>query len=126
MFIRFCTASEQILLLFVADLSQQCHSIIHSYLAAVRYLHLSQGAKDPMADAAWLEQALKGMQRRKPCSMDPPTPSDTMDFVPIINTLLHTSDSYKQLLTWAACSVGFFAFMRSNWQQEKSLMLPAT
>lgn len=122
-FIRFCSAlgvpacpaPEQVLLLFVADLSQRvCHGTIRTYLAAVRHLHLSQGAQDPLAGATRLELALKGIRRRKPRSGDPRLPVTPWILSILGGALLHTPDTYEQLLIWATCCVGFFAFMRSG------------
>ena len=56
-FLQFCSAlqlpalptSEQVLLLFIADLSQRvCHGTVRSYLSAIRHMHLSAGLPDPL------------------------------------------------------------------------------
>ncbi len=64
-------ASEDVLVLYVADLSQKvCHSTIRSYLSAIRHAHLEQGFQDPMAGKTRLELALFGItpnqKRRMP------------------------------------------------------------
>lgn len=57
---------EQVLILFVAELAQSvCHATIHSYLSAVRNLHIKEGYQDPVAGPTWLEMVLRGVQRAK-------------------------------------------------------------
>lgn len=68
---QVCPASEQVLLLFVANMSQRvCYSTIRSYLSAVRHLHLAKGFQDPLVGTTHLELALKGLRKRKPRSRD--------------------------------------------------------
>lgn len=69
---RFCgdigvpalPASEQILILFVADLSQTV--VIRTYLAEVRHLHVAAGCGDPMNGRLKLVLLLRGVRRSKP------------------------------------------------------------
>ena len=67
-YIEFCQsfqivplpATEQVLILFVADLSSRvCHVTAWSYLSAVRHLHISNGYGDPLKGALQLELKLQ-------------------------------------------------------------------
>ena len=64
-------ASEQQLILFTADRSQQLsYSTIRSYLSAVRFLHIPNGFGDPLTVKLQLELLLRGVRKRKPGSQD--------------------------------------------------------
>ena len=57
-------ASEVTLLRFVASLSSSCQaSSIRVYLSAVRSLHISQGAADPLLGSLRLPLVFKGIRR---------------------------------------------------------------
>ena len=106
-------SSEQVLLLFVADLSQRvCHSTVRSYLSAVRHLHLAQDLWDPITGSTRLELALKGLRRRKP--HDSRLPITPLILSILGKVLMRISDRYERQLLWAACCLRFFAFMRSG------------
>jgi len=64
-------ASEQLLILFTAELSQTvAYSSIRVYLSAVCYFHLENGWGDPLKDTAQLDLLLRGAKRQKPPSND--------------------------------------------------------
>ncbi len=108
-------ASEHLLLLYVAHLSQHvCHATVRSYLSAIRHLHLSHGFQDPLKQSGQLELALKGLKRRKPRTADSRLPITPFTLSIIGQSLVRHFDPYDQLLVWAACCLGFFAFMRSG------------
>ena len=79
MYTEFCTAcgreplptSEQLLILFVAELSLRvCHSTARTYLAAVRHMHISRGYRDPLKGCPRLELVLRGLKRQRPRAQD--------------------------------------------------------
>lgn len=108
-------ANEQLLLLFVAELSQRlCHSSVRSYLSAVRHLHIAKGFGDPLKGSLRLELALKGLQKFKPSMKDTRLPITPFTLRIIKGVLDKDPLSYENILLWAMCCLGFFAFLRSG------------
>ena len=122
-FIKFCTSiqlpslptTECVLFLYVAELSQRvCHATARAYLAAIRHMHLSAGLLDPVAGAERLGLVLRGFRRRKPRGTDSCLPITSLILRRIGCSLKQHADQYEQLMIWAACCLGFIAFMRSG------------
>ena len=68
-------ASEQLLILFTAELSQTvAYSSMRVYLSAVRHFHLENGSGDPLKDTAQLDLLLRGAKRQEPPSNDQKLP----------------------------------------------------
>ena len=64
-------ASEQLLILFIADLScRVCYSTARTSLSAIRHMHIAQGHGDPLKGCLQLELVLKGLKRKRPRSQD--------------------------------------------------------
>ena len=103
-------ASEQQLILFSADMSQQLSfATIRSYLSAVRFLHTSNGHGDPLAGKLQLDILLRGVRRNKPENKDRRLP-----ITPIMEKMYTDPNKYENKLSWAVCCLGFFGFLHSG------------
>lgn len=111
--------SIHVLCCFVAFLGSQGlkHVSVKSYLSAVRHAQIAGGFPDPFknADLSRLECVLKGLKRQQAHRRTPTNPR-----LPITPDILR---SLKQLwdpkagdldtaMLWAACTLGFFGFLR--------------
>ena len=94
---------------FLADSIQ--HSSIKVYLSAVRSLHIEQGFPDPLLNCLRLRQVMRGIKHSQGSSEAHRLP--VTDSIMLI--IWHSLDVslHDDCMFWAACTLGYFGFLRS-------------
>lgn len=88
------------------------YTTVRAYLSAVRHLHISQGLANPMENAHQLELVLKGVKRGKPKGRDRRLPITPLILLEIWSVVNRAPTEYTNIMMWAACCLGYFAFLR--------------
>ena len=121
-FLEFCSrlgltplpASEETLILFVAELAQaRSHATIRSYLSGVRHLHVIHGHANPLHNTLRLDLVLKGVLRTKQKQSRPRLPV-TPQILRVIRRSLEANPGFDSTMLWAACCTAFFGFLRCS------------
>ena len=104
-----CPADEWTLCLFATFLAGSLqHSSIKVYLSGVRALHIEQGFADPLHNCLRLQRVIRGTQGSPSSSCLPIT--DDLMLVIWKSLNLQLPD---HCMFWAACTLGYFGFLRS-------------
>ena len=105
-------ASEDVLIRFCCHLADTLHhSSIKAYLSAIRSLHIEEGLPSPLVGCLRLQRVLLGIKRHEGSNRRQHQPI-TIELMHIIFQSLNFSD-YNHTMLWAACSLGFFGFLRA-------------
>ena len=86
------------------------------YVSALRYYQIVGGfGKPPLDAASHLHYVLRGIARKQPVNGRPARLPITGD---VLHLLFQAWDGnpprYNSIMLWAACTLGFFAFLRSG------------
>ena len=88
---------------------------MRTYLSAVRHLHIYEGYEDPLHGSMQLDLLMRGARRTKPTRKDYRLLITPLILSRIYEVLNQHPDNYENnKLFWAACCLGFFAFLRSS------------
>ena len=108
-----CPADEWTLCLFATFLANRIqHSSIKVYLSGVRALHIEQGFPDPLTNCLRLQRVVRGIKRCQGSSTSSRLPI-TDDLMLLIRQSLDLRLP-DHLMFWAACSLGYFGFLRAS------------
>ena len=108
-----CPADEWTLCLFATFLAARIqHSSIKVYLSGIRAPHIEQGFPDPLANCLRLQRVIRGIKHSQGSSSSSRLPiTDDLMLVIWRSLDLRLPD---HLMFWAACSLGYFGFLRAS------------
>ena len=100
---------------FAAFLAQSAgYGTIKVYLAGIRLEHIQRGLHNPFSSCPRLQLVLRGIRRKLALTPRPRLPITVDILRKVKRSLRHASDisPYDVALTWAACTLAFFGFLR--------------
>ena len=101
------------ILRLIGHLSKSCvASTIRVYLSAVRSLYVQEAIQDPLLGCLRIPQALKGLRRIIPTSMEPKVP-----IIPLIVYVIRghlVLRKFENSLLWAACFSAFYGCLHTS------------
>ena len=107
-----CPADEWTLCLFATFLARFVpHSTIKVYLSGIRALHVEQGFPDPLQNCLRLQRVVRGIKRSQGSSSPNRLPITDSHMLLIWNSL--NSHLPDHCMFWAACTLGYFGFLRA-------------
>lgn len=107
-----CPADEWTLCLFATFLAESIqHASIKVYLSAVRSLHIEQGFADPLLNCLRLQRVVRGIKRAQGAPTAKRLPITDSIMMVIFNSLDINVPDHRMF--WAACTLGYFGFLRS-------------
>ena len=104
---------EWTLCLFATFLARTLQpSSIKVYLSGIRALHIEQGFPDPLVDCLRLQRVVHGIKRCQGTLSATRLP--TTDDLMLVIWLSLDSGLPDHMMFWAACSLGYFGFLRAS------------
>ena len=82
------------------------------YLSAVRSLHVDQGFPDPLENCLWPQRVVTGIKRSQGALSSRPRLPVSSNILRIIYSALDLN-SFDDVMSWAACLLAYFGFLRS-------------